>query len=142
MAFKGVKIDGITPAIRNLHEFSKRIDKELRSESVGIARSVASAIRANIRDGPVKALRASIVSGPLRGRLGKPTGAYIRVHQPTAPDFHWWEWGTEPRVTETGARRGAIKATPSFRPVIDSINAGTFEPIKRGLKKSVKETKP
>jgi hypothetical protein len=50
---------------------------------------------------------------------------------------YWWEFGTAPRFTKKGARRGQIMATPYFRPAVtanlakvrDILASGIFETI-------------
>ncbi len=50
-----------------------------------------------------------------------------------APDAHLFEFGTEDRFTEAGARRGRIKATPFVRPAWDAEKAEAVDQIRREL---------
>ena len=125
------KIVGLDKALKSLKDFGKRLEKEVQTESRGVARVVAAEIRRRTSKGPTGRSRRSIKYGPLKSRTGKPSGAFVRVDRRIAPHFHFNEFGTVNQPPR-----------PSFRPVVDSINSGTFEPVRRGAKKAIKETKP
>ena len=128
-----VKVAGIDKTIRAMRKFQKELEKELFDGVLEAARPVATEIRNRAPKGPTGNLRKSIKAGKLKPRIGRNIAAFVRVDRRIAPHAHLveFEYGT---LTQ--------KPDPYFRPVVDQVNAGTFEPVTKAGKRALAKFKP
>lgn len=127
----GIKVSGVDQAIRGLRKFQHELESELFEGVLAAARPVAIEIRNRTPKGPTGRSRKSIKFGKLKRRTGQNVAAYVRVDRRIAPHFHFNEFGTVKQAPR-----------PSFRPVVDQVNAGTFEPVTAAGKRAVAKFKP
>ena len=127
----GIKIKGVDQAIRSLRKFQREFETELFNGVLEAARPVATEIRNRTPKGPTGRSRKSIKVGKLKRRIGRNVAAYVRVDRRIAPHFHFNEYGT---INQP--------ARPSFRPVVDQVNSGTFAPVTAAGKRAIAKFKP
>lgn len=53
------------------------------------------------------------------------------------PNPYWFEFGTVPRSTGTGANRGMMKPKPFFRPALQQSRARVIDKLKSGFEKVI-----
>jgi HK97 gp10 family phage protein len=127
----GIKVSGVQQAVRGLRKFQRELEAELFDGVLAAARPVATEIRNRTPKGPTGLSRKSIKVGKLKHRIGRNVAAYVRVDRRIAPHFHFNEYGTVKQPPR-----------PSFRPVVDQVNAGTFEPVTAAGKRALAKFKP
>ena len=126
-----IKVTGINQAIKGLRKFQKELETELFGGVLAAAKPVATDIRNRTPKGPTGRSRKSIKIGKLKRRIGRNVAAYVRVDRRIAPHFHFNEFGTFKQPPR-----------PSFRPVVDQVNAGTFAPVTAAGKRALAKFKP
>lgn len=134
-----LKVEGVAEIVKQLEAIiDQTTGKYLKRVYVRGAALVSDQARANIQNLPIseqvkKVLTATVVTN--EGPESKPN-AISAVSQRAAerrlsakqngirvPNPFWFEYGTVPRATGTGANRGMMKPTPFFRPAVEAKRA-------------------